>query len=54
MNVVTKIRICVNGKQCQFKNLWWDARQCLAEFHIWNTCLNKDKIEVIKKKEKNG
>jgi len=49
MKKIIKVRRCKNKVHCQYKNVWWDATQCLAEFHIWHTCLSKDNIDKIKK-----
>ena len=51
---VLKIRRCTDTRYCPYKNVWWDATQCLAKFHIWHTCTKKSNEEKIKKVEKHG
>ena len=51
---VMKIRRCLHEKHCQFKNVYWDAKQCLGKFHIWHTCLWKGDEEKIKKVNSDG
>lgn len=46
---IVKIRRCVDGLPCQFKNTWWDDKQCLAKFHVWHTCRLRGKEERLKK-----
>uniref|UniRef100_A0A6M3KGN2 Uncharacterized protein n=1 Tax=viral metagenome TaxID=1070528 RepID=A0A6M3KGN2_9ZZZZ len=52
MKKIIKVRRCKNKVHCQYKNVWWDATQCLAEFHIWHTCLSKWTTDKIKKEIK--
>ena len=51
---VMKIRRCGSNKHCQFKNVWWDPKQCLAKFHVWHTCLYRGEEEKVKKVMKDG
>lgn len=51
---IIKIRRCKTSKHCQFKNVWWDPKQCLGKFHVWHTCLNAGGEERVKKVDKNG
>ena len=44
-----KVRKCKNNKHCIFKNVWWDAFQCLAKFHVWHTCYKKGREERTKR-----